>query len=153
MKNKQAAVWIAALAAGGILGSLGIGALDGFMDFVAAAYTRCFQFVAVPTVALAILTAMASLGDGNAMGKVFGTTLCFTVVTSFVAALAGLGIYLLVSPGTISPEALGEVTDAAAAKVNSLAAAPDTVYGHILNAIPNNLVNPFLTGNVLPIVL
>ena len=30
---------------------------------------------------------------------------------------------------------------------------PETVYGHILNAIPNNLVNPFLSGNVLAIVL
>ena len=33
-----------------------------------------------------------------------------------------------------------------------MAKAPDTVYGHILNAIPNNLVNPFLAGNVLPVV-
>ena len=41
----------------------------------------------------------------------------------------------------------------AAEKVKSLAAAPDTVYGHILGAIPNNLVNPFLSGNVLSIVL
>ncbi len=123
------------------------------MDFVAAAYTRAFQFVAVPTVALAILTAMASLGEGKKMGRVFARTLGYTVFTSFVAALVGLGLYLLVKPGELSADVIASVSDAAKGTVSRLAETPDTIYGHILNAIPNNLVNPFLTGNVLPIVI
>ncbi len=123
------------------------------MDFVAAAYTRAFQFVAVPTVALAILTALASLGGGKKMGRVFFRTLSYTVFTSFVAALVGLGLYLLIKPGELSADVIASVSDAAKGTVSRLAETPDTVYGHILNAIPNNLVNPFLTGNVLPIVL
>ena len=152
MKIKQAIIWTVALVVGAALGSLGLGWLNRFMDFVASAYTRGFQFVAVPTVALAILTAMASLGEGRAMGKVFAKTFSFTVLTSFLAALVGLGLYLLVNPGTISADVIQGVSDTAAAKVNAMAERPDTIYGHILNAIPNNLVNPFLTGNVLPIV-
>ena len=58
MKYRQAVVWTMALIIGGVLGALGWTPLDRFMDFVATAYTRCFQFVAVPTVALAILTAI-----------------------------------------------------------------------------------------------
>jgi len=123
------------------------------MGFVAAAYTRAFQFVAVPTVALAILTAMASLGEGKKMGRVFARTLGYTVFTSFVAALVGLGLYLLVKPGELSADVIASVSDAAKGTVSRLAETPDTIYGHILNAIPNNLVNPFLTGNVLPIVI
>ena len=153
MKAKRAIIWTLALVVGAALGSLGIGGLDRFMDFVAAAYTRAFQFVAVPTVALAILTALASLGGGKKMGRVFFRTLSYTVFTSFVAALVGQGLYLLIKPGELSADVIASVSDAAKGTVSRLAETPDTVYGHILNAIPNNLVNPFLTGNVLPIVL
>ena len=153
MKFKQAIVWTLALAVGAALGCLNHGALNAFMDFVASAYTRCFQFVAVPTVALAILTAMASLGEGKNMGRVFAKTLSLTVFTSFLAALVGLGLYLVVQPGALSPDALASVSEAAKGTVAKMAETPGTVYGHILNAIPNNLVGPFLTGNVLSIVL
>jgi Na+/H+-dicarboxylate symporter len=153
MKFKQVIIWTAALIAGGILGSLGIAPLDRFMDFVASAYTRAFQFVAIPTVSLAILTALASLGEGNAVGKVFAKTFFLTVLTSLVAAFVGLALFLAVDPGTISPDAIASVSAEAAERVNSLAAAPDTLYGHILAAIPNNLIEPFRTGNVLPVVM
>ena len=149
---RQLGLWVGALALGAILGSLGVKGLNEFMDFVASAYTRCFQFVAVPTVALAVITALASLGDGRNMGKVFAKTFSMTVLTSLLAALVGLGLYLVVQPGTLDPHALQNVSADTAAKVSAWAEHPDTVYGHILNAIPNNLVNPFLTGNVLPIV-
>ena len=152
MKFKQAIIWTAALAIGAVLGMLGIAPLNDFMDFVASSYTRCFQFVAVPTVALAILTAMASLGDGNAMGKVFAKTFACTCLTSFVAALVGLGLFVLVDPGTIDQGAVKAVAENADAMAQ-ISRAPETVYGHILNAIPNNLITPFLTGNVLAIVL
>ena len=153
MKFKQIIIWTAALFIGAILGSLGYVKLNEFMDFVASAYTRCFQFVAVPTVALAILTAMASLGEGRAMGKVFAKTFSMTVLTSLIAALVGLGLYLIVQPSTLDANAISSIGAATAAKVNAMAEAPDTIYGHILNAIPNNAINPFLTGNVLPVVL
>ena len=149
---KQLVIWVAALGTGAVLGSLGVKGLNEFMDFVASAYTRCFQFVAVPTVALAVITALASLGDGRNMGKVFAKTFSMTVLTSLLAALVGLGLYLLVQPGALDPHAIQSVSADTAAKVSAWAEHPDTVYGHILNAIPNNLVNPFLTGNVLPIV-
>ena len=152
MKFKQVIIWTAALVVGGVLGSLGCAGLNGFFDFVASAYTRLFQFVAVPTVALAILTAMASLGEGKAMGKVFGKTIAFTVLTSLVAALVGLGLFILIDPGALSQETIAAVAKDAAA-MKQISATPDTVYGHILNALPNNLFSPFLQGNVLPVVL
>ena len=153
MKFKQAIIWTVALVIGAALGCLNNVPLNHFMDFVASAYTRCFQFAAVPTVALAILTAMASLGEGKSMGRVFAKTLSMTVFTSLLAALIGMGLYLLIQPANISPDVLSNVSDAAKGTIAKMAETPDTIYGHILNAIPNNLVNPFLTGNVLPVVL
>ena len=150
---RQLMLWVGAVVVGAVLGSLGVKGINDFMDFLAAAYTRCFQFVAVPTVALAVMTALASLGDGRNMGKVFAKTFSLTVFTSLLAALVGLGLYLLVQPGTLDAHVLQNVSADTAAKVNAWAEHPDTIYGHILNAIPNNLINPFLAGNVLPIVL
>lgn len=124
MKFKQAIIWTLALAVGAALGCLDHGALNAFMDFIASAYTRCFQFVAVPTVALAILTAMASLGDGKNMGRVFAKTLSLTVFTSFLAALVGLGLYLVVQPGALSPDALASVSEAAKGTVAKMAETP-----------------------------
>ncbi len=152
MKFKQTIIWLAALVLGAILGMLGMTWLNEFLDFIASAYTRLFQFVAVPTVALAILTALASLGDGRSMGKVFAKTLSFTVLTSFVAAVIGLVLFLVVNPGEIDEGVVKAVADNAEA-MEQISRAPETVYGHILAAIPNNLINPFLSGNVLPIVL
>ncbi len=152
MKFKQAIIWTAALAVGAALGALGIAPIDRFMDFIASAYTRAFQFVAIPTVALAILTAMASLGEGNSMGRVFAKTLSFTVLTSFVAALVGMVLFIVIDPGMIDANVVSAVADNADAMAQ-ISRTPETVYGHILSAIPNNLVNPFLTGNVLSIVL
>ena len=71
MKIKQAIIWTIALVIGAVLGTLGSAGLNNFMDFIASAYTRAFQFVAVPTVALAILTAkmVAALKTGD-LGKI-----------------------------------------------------------------------------------
>ena len=115
MKFKQTVIWLAALVIGAVLGTLGIAWLDEFLNFVASAYTRLFQFVAVPTVALAILTALASLGEGRAMGKVFAKTLSFTVLTSFVAAVIGLVLFLVVNPGEIDESVVKAVADNAEA--------------------------------------
>ena len=137
---KQLVIWVAALGIGAVLGSLGVKGLNEFMDFVASAYTRCFQFVAVPTVALAVITALASLGDGRNMGKVFAKTFSMTVLTSLLAALVGLGLYLLVQPGALDPHAIQSVSADTAAKVSAWAEHPDTVYGHILNAVIPKLI-------------
>lgn len=152
MKLKQVVIWIGALVLGAALGALGLGWLNGFMDFVASAYTQLFKFVAIPTVALAILTAMASLGEGRSMGKVFARTLTYTVLTSFVAALVGLGLFLLIDPGTIPQDVIAAVKQNKEA-MQELARPPETVYGHILKALPSNVLNPFVEGNVLAVVL
>ena len=60
--------------------------------------------------------------------------------------------YAAGNSSAIVPTPNGTVTPASLLQ-SANAAAPDTVYGHILGAIPNNLVNPFLSGNVLSIVL
>ena len=146
MGFRQFAVWTAALVIGAALGSLGYARLDDFLNFVASAYTRLFQFVAVPTIALAVATTLASLGARKSTGRLFLHTITYTLLTTLAAALVGLGLYVLVAPGNLPADVIAQ---SAAATHDYV---PETLYGHILNVIPNNAVRPVLEGNVLSIL-
>ena len=146
MDLRQFAVWTAALVVGAVLGSLGLARLDEFFNFVASAFTRLFQFVAVPTIALAVATTLASLGARKSTGRLFLHTIVYTLLTTLAAALVGLGLYVLVAPGNLPAEVVAQSAAATEAYV------PETLYGHILNVIPNNAVRPFFEGNVLSIL-
>jgi len=146
MDLRQFAVWTAALVIGAVLGSLGVARLDDFFNFLASAYTRLFQFVAVPTIALAVATTLASLGAKKSTGRLFLHTISYTLLTTLAAALVGLGLYVLVAPGNLPADVIAQ--SAAATDAYQ----PETLYGHILNVIPNNAVRPFFEGNVLSIL-
>ena len=150
---KKTLIWFGALVLGGILGALGVGWMNDFFNFVASAYTRLFQFVAVPTIALAVATTLAGLGEKKGTGWIFLRTITYTLLTTFAATMVGLGLYLLLQPGSaaLSAEAVAGGATAIDPKLVEQAKG-FTVYGHILNTIPNNIVAPFVAGNVLSIL-
>ena len=90
-------VWLGALVLGVVLGLPTIGWLDEVMNFIASVYTRLFQLLAVPTIVLAVITTLASLGAQGDSGRLFRTTLKYTVLTTFSAALVGLVLYVRVA--------------------------------------------------------
>ena len=139
-------LWIAALVVGAVLGLLGLHWLDQTMEFVAVVYTRLFQLLAVPTIVLAVITTFATFGSKGS-GKIFGRTLTYTLLTTFAAAAVGAVLYVLVAPGNLPAEAIGQGGEA-------VADAPHlSYYSHLISLIPNNVVKPFLEGNVLSLLL
>ena len=93
VKNKQTrqlVLWIGALIVGAVLGIFGISWLDGLMNFIATVYTRLFQLLAVPTIALAVITTLASLGNQADTGKIFRHAITYTLLTTIAAAAVGL---------------------------------------------------------------
>ena len=143
---KKTLLWIGALVVGAILGLLGLDRLNGLMDFVATVYTRLFQLLAVPTVVLAVITTFATFGSKGS-GRIFGRTLIYTLLTTFAAAAIGALLYVLVAPGNLPIEALDQADRAI------VDAPQQSYYDHILTVIPNNIVKPFLEGNVLSLLL
>ena len=129
---------------GAVLGLLGLDWLNEVMDFVATVYTRLFQLLAVPTIVLAVITTFATFGSKGS-GRIFGRTLTYTLLTTFAAAIVGAFLYILIAPGNLPAEALvtNDVTE------NT----PLSYKEHILSVIPNNIVRPFLEGNVLSLLL
>ena len=141
---KRTLLWIGALVVGAVLGLLGLDWLNDVMDFVATVYTRLFQLLAVPTIVLAVITTFATFGSKGS-GRIFGRTLTYTLLTTFAAAIVGAFLYVLIAPGNLPAEALvtNDVTESA----------PLSYREHILSVIPNNIVRPFLEGNVLSLLL
>lgn len=144
--NKQLYFWIAALIIGGILGMLGNGTINEMCDFVATIFTRLFQFIAVPTIALAVITTLASLGAERNTGKIFVRTITYTLLTTFAASFVALALYIIIAPGNLPSDLIGAAAGATK-KYASL-----SYYNHFLNVVPNNMVKPFLEGNVLSVL-
>ena len=143
---KRTLIWIGALIAGAILGVLGLEWLNATADFVAAVYTRLFQLLAVPTIVLAVITTFATFGSKGS-GRIFGHTLIYTLLTTFAAAAVGAALYILVAPGNLPTETISNTTPTSDIS-------PQTSYvDHILSIIPNNIVKPFLEGNVLSLLM
>ena len=143
---KTTLIWIGALVVGAILGLLGLSWLDEVMNFVATIYTRLFQLLAVPTIVLAVITTFATFGSKGS-GKIFGHTLTYTLFTTFAAAAVGAILYVLIAPGNLPVETISNSTQ-------SSDISPQTSYiDHIVSIIPNNIVKPFLDGNVLSLLL
>ena len=178
---KNIIIWTSALIVGAVLGWLNIDWLNGLLGFIATAYTRLFQLVAVPTIALAVITTLQTLsptlprdgegdhadreslsktpdgsphygGDAHKAEGVLGIflhTLTYTLLTTIAAASVGLVLYLLISPENLPAEAIqSEQLSTVNAQLSTL-----SYYDHILGVIPNNVVEPFVKGNVLSILL
>ena len=131
---------------GALLGLLGIAWLNAAADFVAAVYTRLFQLLAVPTIVLAVITTFATFG-AEGSGRIFGRTLVYTLLTTLAAAVVGALLYVLITPSSL-PEGSTIAIEAPSGAVGGA-----SYSDHLLSVIPNNIVKPFLEGNVLSLLL
>ena len=143
---KKTIIWLLALIVGAILGLFGIAWLDEVMNFVATIYTRLFQLLAVPTIVLAVITTFATFGSKGS-GKIFGRTLSYTLLTTFAAAAVGAVLYVIIAPGNLPLETINDASQASA--INSQTSYVD----HLISIIPNNIIKPFLEGNVLSLLM
>ena len=148
---KKTLLWIGALVVGAILGLLGLDWLNGLMDFVATVYTRLFQLLAVPTIVLAVITTFATFGSKGS-GRIFGHTLIYTLLTTFAAAAVGALLYVVVTPSSLPEGSTIAIEAPIPADVSGVVEGA-SYYDHILSVIPNNIIKPFLEGNVLSLLL
>lgn len=144
----QFIIWIGALLLGAGLGLLGVSAIDNVANFIATVYTRLFQMLAVPTIALAVVTTLASFGKDRSMGRIFGRALTYTMLTTFLAAVVGLVCFLMFKPGNLPESIISQGSGAVPENLKSF-----SLYDHFMSLIPNNVLRPLLDGNVLSILL
>lgn len=147
-QGRQFVLWMLALVVGAALGWLGIKPLNDLFTFIATVFTRLFQFIAVPTIALAVITTLAQLGSKKETGRIFAHAVTYTLFTTFCAAAIGLLMFLWIAPGNLPTDMIGAGVSNVPQKLGNI-----TYYDHILSVIPNNILQPFLSGNVLAVML
>lgn len=149
MDNKhQLVLWIGALVVGAMLGLLDVAWINSGADFIATVYTRLFRLLAVPTIAIAVISTIASFGGQKETGRIFRTTIFYTLTTTFAATIVGLILYLAIAPGNLPAELISNGAADVPKNLGALSYAD-----HFLSVVPDNAVRPFLEGNVLSVLL
>lgn len=143
-------LWLGALVIGTVLGMLGVGWIDSVTNFVATIYTRLFQFVAIPTIALAVTTTLARFGTQKDTGRIFRHTLTYTLLTTVAAAAVGMLLYRFIAPDNLPLDAIQGDTGIDSVKQEL----GDASYmDYIIGIVPDNVLRPMVEGNVLSLLL
>ena len=143
-------LWLGALVVGTVLGMLGVGWIDSVTNFVATIYTRLFQFVAIPTIALAVTTTLARFGTPKDSGRIFRHTLTYTLLTTVAAAAVGMLLYRFIAPDNLPLDAIQGDTGIDSVKQEL----GDASYmDYIIGIVPDNVLRPLVEGNVLSLLL
>lgn len=145
---KQVIFWVGALIIGAVLGLLHITAIDNICNFVATIFTRLFKFTAVPAIAVSILTTLASLGGNKETGKIFRRTLMYTLLTTLAASTIAAVLFFVIKPEVLSASVYEGVAAEKLANMNS-----STFLDYFIQAIPDDILYPFVSGNVLSILI
>lgn len=142
-----ATLYIGALIIGAIIGFAGNADVNAVMDFIATVFTRLFSFIAVPIIAVSLISTLANLSKNSKGGTIFVHTIFYTLLTTILAAILGAVLFWFIKPANV-PAALSDSAADVVSKYESL-----SYLEHIQNIIPNNLLQPFVAGNVLSILL
>lgn len=143
-------LWLGALIGGSVLGLLGIDWINTTANVVATVFTRLFQFIAVPTIALAVATTLATFGTQRDTRRIFRHTITYTLLTTVAASAVGMALYCIIAPENLPLDVVqnSRFADAVPQNVTS-----DSYVTHVIGIVPNNVLRPFLEGNVLSVLL
>ena len=142
--------YLIAIVLGIVNGIWGSSATQSFADFIATMFIRLFKFVAIPIIAVSIISTLSSISKSRSSGRIFRHTIFYTLFTPILAATLAALLYEVFSPENVS----ASISGAAAAPLSSVANAGGTGYlKYIESVIPDNILAPFLSANVLSVLL
>jgi Na+/H+-dicarboxylate symporter len=102
--------------------------------------------IIVPLVLTSIISGVASVGGGRAIGRLFGKTLGYYALSSLLAILAGLFLTNLIRPG-----AAANMTDTARQELPELTT-PSSPVDLALDVVPDNVVQAAASADMLAII-
>lgn len=109
-------------------------------------FMRLLRMIIVPLVLTSIISGVASVGGGRALGRLFSKTLGYYVLSSFFAASIGLVMVNLIRPGvganmvTVSAEELPELDT------------PSSPVDLLLDIVPENFIEAAASADMLAII-
>lgn len=110
-------------------------------------FVRLLRMVIVPLVLTSVISGVASVGGGGTLGRLFGKTMGYYVLSSLLAILTGLLMVNLIRPGdganlaTASAQALPELST------------PSSPVDLLLDMVPTNVAAAAVQGDMLSLIL
>lgn len=138
-----------------VLGAMLLGALTGLtfgegaadaVGWIGDLFMRLLRMIIVPLVIASIVSGVASIGGGRAIGRLFGKTLGYYLLTSFLAATTGLIVVNLFRPGVGA--SLGEAAGGEMPELDI----PTSGVDLLLDIVPPNVLTAASAGDMLPII-
>ena len=133
-----------------VLGAL-VGAVFGEpmadrVGWIGDLFMKLLRMIIVPLVVTSIISGVASVGGGRALGRLFSKTLGYYVLSSFLAALVGLLMVNLIRPGVganlmaTDQQALPELST------------PDSPIQLLLDIVPQNVIEAAAGADMLALI-
>lgn len=109
-------------------------------------FMKLLRMIIVPLVLTSIISGVASVGGGKALGRLFGKTLGYYVLSSLLAVSVGLLLVNLIQPGTGA-----NMTETTAADLPPLET-PSSPVQLILDIVPENVLQAAATADMLALI-
>jgi Na+/H+-dicarboxylate symporter len=152
---------ILAVLAGSLAGEeasvFGVRFLDIY-SFLGALFMNALKMLIVPLIMSSIITGIAGISDGGALGRLGGKTLLYYLTTSLLAILIGLVMVNLVSPGLVDGEPAKEVVsfsdeaDTASIAERVQGRGAGDVVDIFIRMVPANIVAAAADGKMLGLI-
>ena len=137
---------IAAMVIGVVIGLTPSGGFFAdYFGWLGVLFMRLLRMIIVPLVVFSIISGVASAGSGRTVGRMFGKTMSYYLVSSFLAAITGLILFNLINPGRGYP-----VTDTGAEPPDL--AVPESFRDLLLDIVPTNVLGAASTSDMLQII-
>ena len=135
----------AAMILGASVGGFGGEGAAEALGWIGDLFMRLLRMIIVPLVLTSIVSGVASVGGGRAIGRLFSKTLGYYVTSSLLAACVGVLMFNLWSPGRGA-----DLSAAAQEELPEL----DTPTGLelLLNVVPRNFIDAMASGDMLAII-
>ncbi len=135
-----------AMAIGVLIGYSPVGGFFAhYFGWLGELFMRLLKMIIVPLVIVSIVSGVASAGGGKVVGRMFGKTLSYYVVSSFLAAIVGLFMFNLINPGRGYP-----ITDSGTQPPDL--ATPESPIDLLINIVPTNFFASASAGDMLGII-
>lgn len=109
-------------------------------------YMNLLSMIVGPVVFFSMITCMMQFSDMRSFGRIGGKTMGIYTFTSAIAAIAGIGIFYLIQPGT----------EGSFVSMITSQGTPNTTISFldtIIDIFPSNIVGSFYENNVLQILI
>jgi Na+/H+-dicarboxylate symporter len=110
-------------------------------ELVSEIFVRLLKLISLPMISLSLLATISSVGE-NSLSQLGKRIVTYTILTTAIAASIALILYEIIKPVLL---VTSESVQATTSNIS--------YFDELLKVIPSNLLQPFLEGNVVSIML